>query len=113
MRAYVRFRLGNGETRDLGPGDVIGRAWTAALPLFDPFVSEAHALVSLREGALKLLGLRGRLSVGGKSVSEVILSNRLEVGLSPRTTLEVVEVSVPSALLALDVPGLGLSLIHI
>jgi len=107
LRAYVRFRLGNGETRDLGPGDVIGRAWTAALPLFDPFVSEAHALVSLREGALKLLGLRGRLSVGGKSVSEVILSNRLEVGLSPRTTLEVVEVSVPSALLALDVPGLG------
>lgn len=107
LRAYVRFKLDSGETRELGPGDVIGRAWTAALPLADAFVSEAHALVSLREGALKLLGLRGRLSIGGKSVSEMTLSNGLRVGLSPRTTLEVVDVRVPSALLALDIPGLG------
>lgn len=107
MRAYVRFKLGNGEARDLGPGDVIGRMWTAALQLPDPFVSEAHALVSLREGALKLLGLRGRLSVGGKSVPEVALSSGLKIGLSPRTTLEVSEVRIPSAMLALDLPGLG------
>lgn len=107
MRAYVRFKLGDGETRDLGPGDVIGRMWTATLQLHDPFVSEAHALVSLREGTLKLLGLRGRLSVGGKIVPEVALSPGLRIALSQRSTLEVVEVRVPNAMLALDHPQLG------
>ncbi|MCC6620119.1 MAG: hypothetical protein IT385_02620 [Deltaproteobacteria bacterium] len=107
MRARVTMRLDDGTLRELGPCDVIGRMWTAALQVSDPFVSEAHALVSLREGALKLLGLRGRLSVGGKPVPEVALAPGLRIGLSPRTTLEVVEVEVPSELLALDHPALG------
>lgn len=41
------MRLSNGDERELGPGDVIGRGWTSALVLADPFISEAHALVSL------------------------------------------------------------------
>jgi len=107
LRAYVKFKLGDVLLRDIGPGDVIGRIWTAALQIADPMVSEAHALVSLREGALKLLGLRGRLSIGGKSLPEVNLSVGLRVGLSPATTLEVVELRVPDALLALDLPEVG------
>jgi hypothetical protein len=107
LRTYILIRLEDGSLRELGPCDVIGRMWTAALTLQDPFVSEAHALVSLREGTLKLLGLRGRLVVGGKQVSEVTLTPGLEVVLSPRTTIEVVEVHVPETLLALDHPELG------
>lgn len=108
MRAFVTFRQRTGELRELVPGDLIGRIWTAALSIPDPLVSEAHALVSLREGALKLLGLRGRLAVGGRAVTEVTLSVGLKIGLSPRTELEVVEVHVPEALIALDLPGVGL-----
>lgn len=107
MRAFVRFQIGDGEFRELGPGDVIGRMWTAALKLADPFVSEAHALVSLREGALKLLALRGRLAVAGKSVTDVTLSQGLRVDLSPRTTLVVCDLQIPTVGLALDHPELG------
>ena len=94
LRAFVTFRQRTGELRELVPGDLIGRIWTAALSIPDPLVSEAHAMVSLREGALKLLGLRGRLAVGGRAVTEVTLSAGLKIGLSPRTELEVVEVEV-------------------
>jgi len=107
MRVYVTVEIEEGQPRELGPGDMIGRIWTAALQVADPLVSEGHAMVSLREGALKLLGLRGRLTVGGKQVSDVTLSPGLKVGLSPRTTLEVLEVCVPPAMLAIEHPDLG------
>lgn len=107
MRAYTTLRLADGTLRELGPCDVIGRMWTAALQISDPLVSEAHALISLREGALKMLGLRGRLVVGGKLVPEVVLTPGVKVDLSPKTSLEVVEVEVPDVLLALSHPELG------
>lgn len=106
MRAFVRLRCGH-ETRELIPGEIIGRIWTAAFPMADPFVSEAHAYVSLRSGALKLMGLRGRLAVGGKTVPEVTLTSGLEIALSTRTVLTVEEVSTPSTMLALSHPVLG------
>jgi hypothetical protein len=64
MRAFVRFRDPRGEELELEPGDVIGRSWKAALWLQDPRVSECHAAVSLRDGGLRLIALRGRFSLG-------------------------------------------------
>ncbi len=93
--------------RDLGPGDVIGRAWSATLQIHDPWVSEAHALVSLREGFLKLLGLRGRFSVDNQTLAEVVLAAGQSLRLSAHTLLEVLEVHVPPALLTLQHPLLG------
>ncbi len=63
MRAFVRFQLPDGTQRDLYPGDIIGRLWSAALHVDDARVSEAHALVSLRGRELQLLALRGRFAV--------------------------------------------------
>jgi len=106
MRAYVRFRLPDGSTRDLCPGDLVGRIWSAALRLEDPRISEAHALVSLRGGDLKLLALRGVLAVDRKQVSEVVLTPGLTVRLSKTQSLEVLAVEVPDAVLAVEGPGL-------
>lgn len=103
----MRLRLAPNEPRELVPGDIIGRVWSAALQIADPLVSEAHAMVSLREGALKLLGLRGRLVVDGKVVPEVRLVPGLAIGLSPTTVLEVCEVALPPALVAIEHPELG------
>ena len=111
MRAYVRFRLPSGELHDLGHGDLIGRVWTAALQIGDPFISEAHALVSMRGGALRLLGLRGRLCVAGQQAPEVLLSPGLDISLAPKTTLHVVDVHLPSTSLALEHPKLGRKLL--
>lgn len=107
MRAYVRFGLPDGQCRELGHGDLIGRVWSAALLLPDPFVSEAHAMVSLRGGALRLLGLRGRLVVAGRQVPEALLTPGLEIELSRASTLSVIEVNLPSTALALEHPALG------
>lgn len=107
MRALVRFELPDGQRRELGHGDLIGRVWTAALLLPDPFVSEAHALVSLRAGALRLLGLRGRLVVEGRQVPEVVLTQGLAIAFSRHTILSVIDVHLPSTALALEHPALG------
>lgn len=107
MRAFARFRLPDGGVRDLGPGDLIGRAWSATLQINDPWISEAHALVSLRDGLLKLMGLRGRFSVDKAAVSELVLAAGQSIRLSANTVLEVLEVHVPPALLAIQHPLLG------
>jgi pSer/pThr/pTyr-binding forkhead associated (FHA) protein len=99
--------LNRARSFELVPGDVIGRSWNAALALSDPFASEAHAMVSLRDGALQLVGLRGPLHVGGRLVSEVVLSAGLTITLSPRTELEVIDLQLPETLLALEHPALG------
>jgi len=107
MRAYVRFRLGPDDVRELGPGDVIGRMWGAALSISDPTISEAHALVSLRGSALKLLALRGRFAVGGVALSEVELVRGMHIQLARDITLEVVEVALPVEVLAIEGDGLA------
>ena len=63
MRAFVRFRLPEGNSVELGHGDLIGRLWSAALPIADARISEADAMVSLRGQELKLLALRGRFAL--------------------------------------------------
>lgn len=106
MHAAVTFRLADGAQVILTPGDLIGRLWTAALRLDDPFVSEAHALVSLRGDCLKLLALRGRFLVDGAAAAEAELRPGQRIQLSPETELTVDEVLLPDAVLAIEAPGL-------
>ncbi|MBT9558178.1 MAG: winged helix-turn-helix domain-containing protein [Myxococcales bacterium] len=107
MRAFAQLRTPDGGLVELGHGDLIGRLWSAALPLDDPRISEAHAMVSHRDGALKLLALRGRLGVGRDDVAELELSRGLIVTLARGLSLTVVAVRLPAEVLGIDAPGLG------
>lgn len=105
MNAVVRLLAPDGALWALGPGDLIGRMATAALPIDDGRISEAHALVSLPAGELKLLGLRGRFAVDGLPCKEVVLSPGLWVELAPGLGLEVIDVELPDHMLALQGEG--------
>lgn len=107
MRALVWLSANDADPHPLGAGDLIGRASTAALRLDDPRVSEAHALVSLRDRGLVLLALRGRFRVAGQVRTEVELHAGVEVALADGITLTVHGVELPASVLGLDVPGLG------
>lgn len=107
MRATVRLRLPDGADVLLGPGDLIGRMDAATLVLDDPRVSEAHAIVSLRQGELHLLSLRRLIAVGGKPVSEVRLEPGLTIELAEGLALVVDSVHRPARVLALRSEGLG------
>jgi hypothetical protein len=85
----------------LRPGDIVGRSETAALRLNEPQISEAHAMVSLRGGRLRLLALRGPLMVDGVRVKDVELEEGRVVGLGPPHTLTVLAVALPATVLAL------------
>ncbi len=112
MQAYAEVRLGDGSLRTLGHGDFIGRLWTAALVIDDPRISEAHALVSLRGAALRLLALRGRFLVDGASSTDVRLHAGLLVTLAEGVVLEVVRVFIPRTVLALQGPGMPAQLLQ-
>lgn len=77
----------------------------AAMPLRDARVSEAHALVSLRGGEIKLLALRRWFEVDGERSSEVVLRPGQKIALAPGCELSVVDVHVADELLA--IAGLG------
>ncbi|MED5370628.1 MAG: FHA domain-containing protein [Myxococcota bacterium] len=91
----------------LTPGQLIGRAASAALRLDDPCVSEAHALLSLRGDQLKLLALRGRLEHGGKLVDTVTLQIGARIGVSRSLSLQVVDLLLPESVICLEGPGLS------
>ncbi len=101
----VLTHASTGPTR-VSPGDVIGRMRSAAMRIDDPHVSEAHAYVSVRDGSLRLLSLRGGLAVGGRLVREVTLAAGIHIALAKDLVLTVDEVVNPSSLLALRGPGL-------
>jgi hypothetical protein len=82
-------------------GGIIGRMASAALCLRDPRVSEAHALVTLRGRELKLLALRRWFEVDGERASEARLCPGQRIGLAPGCVLEVRDVRVAEAVLAL------------
>lgn len=107
MYAYVVFQNPDGRTARLGHGEFIGRLWSAALCLDDPRVSEAHAMVSLRLGELRLLALRGRFTVGRKRLADLRLTAGLEIQLTGDTTLTVTEVVLPRQLLTIEGDGLA------
>lgn len=106
MRALVRFRLPEGGTAELGPGDLIGRLWSAALSIPDPRISEAHAMISLRGEELKLLALRGRFAVDGRSQSGVVLEAGQRITLADGLDVMVEEVVLPAAVFAIEGDGL-------
>jgi hypothetical protein len=107
VRAFVRFRLADGAVFDLLPGDLVGRSWSAGLPLDDARVSEAHAMVSLRGGELKLLALRGRFAVEGRPVTELTLAAGQRVELARDLWLSVESVELPDEVLGLEGDGLA------
>lgn len=115
----VRFHLhsGQGSSDALGPvvevqaGQIIGRSAFAALRVDDPRVSEAHALVSLREGRLRLLSLRRRFLVEGRTVEDAVLTEGLEIELASGVLLEVVSVDYDDCLLSIRGPGMGAQVI--
>lgn len=102
---FVRVRC-LGRSHDLVPGDVIGRGRAAALPIDDGRISEAHALVSLRGGELKLLALRGRFMLEGRTLAETVLAVGQSIRLAPDVNLEVLEVRLPRLALAVRTPHL-------
>jgi hypothetical protein len=100
----VLLRPPDAEPVRLHPGGIVGRLAAAALRLEDPRVSEAHALLSLRGRALKLLALRGALGVRGRWLGEVELREGQRVSLAEGLALEVLEVVLPVSVLALEAP---------
>ncbi len=106
MHAHVLLRDPDGREHELVPGDLVGRVWSAALQVDDGRVSEAHAMVSLREGQLHLIALRGALAVDGKPLSQVPLRPGEQVHLARGIALEVVEVHLPPDVLGVEGPDL-------
>ena len=102
MRATVEFKLPGGERHTLGHGALIGRLWSADLHLNDGRISEAHAMVSLRGRDLCLLALRGRFTHKGRTRSNLVLRRGQRIGVAAGLELEVVDVTIPSAVLALE-----------
>jgi len=101
--ARVTFRLPDGRTQTLIAGDLIGRMARAELRIDDPRISEAHALVSLRGTELKLVALRGRMSVDGRQVQAVALSPGLRVVLAGFSALVVEALALPAEVFALTI----------
>ncbi|MCY0989336.1 FHA domain-containing protein [Nannocystis sp. ILAH1] len=83
------------------PGSFVGRLPTADIHIVDPRVSEAHALVSLRGNALKLLSLRGPLRVAGKTVDPAPLEPGTQIELASGIEMFVEDVQIPPVMLVL------------
>jgi len=72
------------------------------MPLDDGRVSEAHAMVSLREQELRLVALRGGFAVDGRPVSEIALRAGMEIVLAQGLSIEVEDVYLPSVVLGVE-----------
>lgn len=106
LHASVRLLDPAGREHELVHGDIVGRLWTAALPLEDGRISEAHAMVSLREGQLQLVPLRGSLALSGVPQHVVGLRVGVVVELAPGVALTVRAVELPDSVLGLEGPEL-------
>ncbi len=89
----------------LSAGQMIGRSRYAGLRIDNPRISEAHALLSQRDGLIHLLALRRRFTVEGRKLEDVALTDGLLVELAPGVSLEVIEV-MPAVVPAIRGPGL-------
>ena len=106
MRATTRIQSPTGEVYPLSHGDIVGRLPTAALHLDDGRVSEAHAMISLREQSLKLIALRGRFAVDDVAVKEVVLEAGLDIEVARGLFLHVIDVVLPDEVLGIEGDGL-------
>jgi uncharacterized protein (UPF0548 family) len=91
---------------DVPHGGIIGRLGSAALVLPDARVSEAHALVSLRGGALQLLALRGRFAMGAQPLSAISLAPGQRIHFARDLWVDVVDVTLPETVLGLVGDGI-------
>lgn len=107
MQSSAWLTIDGGSPVAVLPGEYVGRSPRAALCISDPRVSEAHALVSLRGGALWLLGLRGRFRVEGVVLSEVELVPGIRVDLTPETSICCHAIELPERMMAVTIPELG------
>ncbi|MFT7579872.1 MAG: hypothetical protein ACI9MR_001539 [Myxococcota bacterium] len=103
----VHFQLPDNSVVAIGHGEIIGRAWTAAIQLDDPRISEAHAMVSLRGERLRLLALRGRFAVEGKPLTELDLTEGLAIELARDLTLTVAAIELPTEVMGIQGDGLA------
>jgi len=112
MLANVIVQTQDGRVHTLLHGDIVGRLWTARLQLSDPRISEAHAMISLRGGQLKLLALRGLFALSGKPRQEVVLEAGQRIAFARGLEIRVLEVSLPGEVMGLigdDLPAQPLS----
>jgi len=107
MHATVTLRTQDGELHQLGHGDIVGRLWSAALPLSSPHVSEAHAMVSLRGGHMHLLSLRGLFAFRGKPSKDLVLEAGQRLSFARDVHVDVVEVALPEVVLGIEGDGLA------
>ncbi len=107
MGPLVTFATPDGRRLSLGHGELIGRLASASLHIDDARVSEAHAMVSLRGGELKLLALRGRFALDGRPRNELVLAAGQRIELARGLALVVEEVLLPERVLAIQGPGLA------
>jgi hypothetical protein len=102
MRVKARLLLDDGRRIDVVPGALVGRMPQATVRLDDPRVSEAHALISMRGAQLRLLALRGKISVDGKPRTDVILTPGQRIVVAGTFSLTVEAVELPSRVLAVQ-----------
>lgn len=102
MRVKAKLLLDDGRRVEVIPGAVIGRMPQCSVRIEDPRVSEAHALISLRGAQLRLLALRGRLSVDGKPKTDIVLNAGLHITLASFFRVVVEAVELPSTVLAVS-----------
>ena len=107
MHATVTLRTQDGELHQLGHGDIVGRLWSAALPLSSPHVSEAHAMVSLRGGHMHLLSLRGLFAYRGKPSKDLVLEPGQRILFARDVYVDIVEVSLPEVVIGIEGDGLA------
>lgn len=91
----------NGACVTVHPGHLIGRLAKADVVIPDPRISEAHALISLRCHALRMLALRGPLTLDGLDVDAVTLERGQRVELADGLFVTVESVEVPTHALVL------------
>lgn len=101
MHASVLVQTSWDTEHILVPGDIIGRLRTASLRIDDPRVSEAHAMLSLRGGRLKILALRGALQVERTLCKETEVSRGQRIYMAPEVYIDVLDVVTPPFSLAL------------
>lgn len=102
--AWAKLTVGD-DSAVLYPGCVIGRSWRADLLVNDPRVSEVHAVLSLRGGALKLRRLGGNLWMHGMPVEALTLREGMKISLADDLELTVDALMLPVTLPALSIEG--------
>lgn len=107
MRALVQVRAPDGQIFELSHGDIIGRLWSAAMPIDDARVSEAHAMISLRGREMKLLALRGLFAIDGRPINQLVLVPGQQIDLARGVRIVVEAVELPDRVLAVEGDGLG------